>query len=410
MRRRNFLKILPAGFLLSRNNIFADYSVKVNKNDNNVIFIHLSGGPTHIETFNPIPNAPVERRSCVGHCDTNVAGIQIGGLFTNLANKMDKCAVVRGFHHKDANHLTASYWINTGESNFGSNTQKNASHGSIICGHYGTNIEPIGVPSYVKLNEIDGDDGAWMGAKYNGYDANKEGVGDLSLKISHERFNRRLDIINKVEGASFLSEQHLGSEWIDLREQAVNVLMGGVSECFEVEKDSAFDRFKSDKFGKDCLTAVRLVQQGCKMVTINYGGWDMHNTIEASLKARVPSLDLHFSSLLDLLKERDLSSRTLVVLTGEFGRTPKINGNAGRDHWANSTSLLLACDAYEMGRLIGETNAEAEFPQEGACTPEDLRCTIADHMGIDRTSTWTSIEKRPMPVVKQGSKNILMEV
>lgn len=413
--RRDFIKygvsFLGGAYLVDGNisaSYAGEYDPKLSKNDNNVIFVFLGGGSTHIETFNPIPNAPVERRSATGYLQTNVDGLHIGGLFKELSTRADKISVVHGFYHKDSNHQTATHWVVGGERNQGGTVQKHPSYGAVVAGYYGPVSQPHGLPTYIKMNKIDGDAAAWMGQKYTGYEANARGVSDLQIKGERSQFDNRANLLRLVESKSQLGE--LGRSWNEFQEQAVQAITGKAGETFRIEEDADYNLFKDDQLGKDMLSAIRAVQNGAKFVNINYGGWDMHNNIVAGLNSRQVTLDKYLGLLIDTLAKRGLSEKTMLVVTSEFGRTPKINGNAGRDHWSNSVPLMISSASYDMGRIIGKTNAAAEFPEDGLCTPEDLRWTILNHMGLQRGNTWFSIEGRPMPITGNQEKNILTDI
>jgi len=412
MNRRLFLKKTAAGWLLSTGSLaFADYTkTKYSPNENAIIYLFLSGGPSHIETFNPIPLAAVERRSVTGVAQTNVAGMQLGGLFKELGKRGDRLSVFRGFGHRDANHASATHWLMTGEPGFANNGQKWPSYGSVVSGHYGTNVESNGMPTYVKVNPIQHDDASWMGSKYMGYDANAEGRDDLKLKVELERFARRKEIVSSIEQNSVIKGQLFAREWTDLREQAINVITGQASKAFKIEEDREYQNYKDNRLGTDMLTAIRLIESGCKFVTLNYGGWDMHNNIKTGLESRQTVLDSYLGKLMDSIKERGLYDNVMLVITGEFGRTPKINANAGRDHWAGLCPLAISCGAYEMGRVVGDSDEYATEAIDGKCGPEDLRYTVFSHLGIDKNSMWLSIEGRPMHLNKESSKNILTEL
>ena len=413
--RRDFIKYgagALGGACISTGNLTASYGADPSKEDPAVLFVFLGGGATHIETFNPIPNAPVERRSTTGAIDTNVEGIQLGGLFKELAKRTDRAAIVRGFGHRDANHATATHWVVTGESSFGAGNKSTwPSYGSVMSASLGTNT-PKGLPTYVKLGSFEHDDAAWLGGKYTGYDATKEGRRDLKLIGSNNKFQRRIDILNSVDSAFSKKQkgQQIVQDWGDLKNQAVNIIMGDASVAFQIEKDPNYASFKDSSFGTDGLTAIRLIQQGAKFVTLNLGGWDMHTAIEAGLKNRQVELDTYLSRIMDLLKARGMYERTMLVVTSEFGRTPKVNGNAGRDHFGRIAPLMISCGKYDMGRIIGKTNNNADDIEDGATTPEDLAWTLFDHLEIPRKTSFMATDGRPHKMVKPTSKNILTGV
>lgn len=413
MQRRDFIKYGMGAFggaCIQAGNVTASYGAEEDKDDSAVLFLFLSGGATHIETFNPIPMAPAERRSTTGAISTNVDGIQIGGLFKELAKRTDKVAIARGFGHRDANHASATHWVVTGEANFGAGTQsKWPSYGSVMSAHHGTNT-PNGLPTYVKVGQFQHDDAAWLGGKYTGYDATREGRRDLQLLGSSQRFRQRLQVLSVVDGGFATRGHQIAQDWNDLKEQAVNVILGDASAAFRVEEDPVYDHFKDSAFGIDALTAIRLIQAGSKFVTLNLGGWDMHSNIVPGLNNRQVELDTYLAKIMDLIQHRDLYDRVMLVVTSEFGRTPKVNGNAGRDHFGRIAPLMISNGRYEMGRTIGTTNGNADEIEDGATTPEDLAWTIFNHLSIPRRTRYTATDGRPHNIVKDDAKNILTEV
>jgi hypothetical protein len=413
MKRREFLIGTGTAGLLTFSHSNISFGVeRENKpeyspNQNSVIYLFLSGGPTHIETFNPIPNAPVDRKSVVGETRTKTSGMIIGGLWKQLSSVSDKFCVVNSFHHSDPNHESAVHWMMTGERNVPNAAQKWPSFGSVIVGQYGTNID-CGLPSYVKLNQIPHDGASWMGSKYMGYGASGEGVKDLMLK-QQDRFERRINVLRTLDNSHVFKNNDTASKnWTELRDQAIDVLLGTANEAFLVEKDPEYDTYKQDQLGKDLLTAIRLVEKGVKFVTINYGGWDMHQNIGQGLNKLVPPLDNYLFQYFKSAQQRELNHKNMLVMTGDFGRTPKVNKDAGRDHWPHLVPLLIANDGYEMGRVIGRSDTNAERPDSEPFEPEDLKWTIFNHMGINKNADWYSIEQRPMTFIKESAKNILV--
>ena len=409
MNRRHFLLTAGiAGLTASHNNISFgvnyDNNPNFKPNENSVIYLFLNGGPTHIETFNPIPNATTDRRSITGSLPTKVVGMDLGGLWNNLSNHADKFAIVRSFAHNDPNHESAVHWMMTGERTTPNSPPKWPSYGSVILGQYGTNNKQ-GLPNYVKLNPIQYDAAAWMGTKYMGYGASGEGVRDLILK-DEQRFKSRLKMLDIVEKSGKL-DQSMAKSWTELRQQAVSVLVGKASEAFIIEKDPEYETYKKDQLGKDILIAIRLVEKGVKFVTINYAGWDMHQNLLDGLKSKIPPLDHYLSKYFESATKRQLNHKNMLVMSGDFGRTPKINKDGGRDHWPSLIPLLIANDSYNMGRIIGTSDANAERADQNPFEPEDLKWTIFDHMGINKNADWYSIENRPMMFVKETAKNIL---
>ena len=406
--RRNLIKLGAGTFVAG--NVTATYAEEKNKDDTAVLFLFLGGGASHIETFNPIPLAPADRRSVTGAINTNVAGVEIGGLFTELAKRADKIAIPRAFGHRDQNHASAVHWVVTGEANFGTgSSSKWPSFGSMMSKHHGVNTDD-GLPTYVKLGQYDHNGAAWLGGKYTGFDATREGRKDLQLLGKSEDFQRRLHALNVIDSGFIARGQQMAKDWTDLRNQSVDIILGNGSKAFRFENDKDYDKFKDATLGQDALTAIRLLEAGSKFVSLSYGGWDMHTNIATSLQTRQVELDHYLAKIMDALEARGMYERVMLVVTSEFGRTPKVNANQGRDHFGKLSPLMISCGSYEMGRTIGTSSPNADDFDQGRCTPEDLAWTIYDHLNMPRNARYTATDGRPHNLVKDDSKNILTEI
>ena len=408
MKRRDFIKVGATTFAIG--NVTASYADESKKDDTAVLFLFLGGGASHIETFNPIPLAPADRRSVTGAINTNVAGVEIGGLFTELAKRADKIAIPRAFGHRDQNHASAVHWVVTGEANFGTgSSSKWPSFGSMMSKHHGVNTDD-GLPTYVKLGQYEHNGAAWLGGKYTGFDATREGRKDLQLLGKSEDFQRRLHALNVIDSGFIARGQQMAKDWTDLRNQSVDIILGNGSKAFRFENDKDYDKFKDATLGQDALTAIRLLEAGSKFVSLSYGGWDMHTNIATSLQTRQVELDHYLAKIMDTLEARGMYERVMLVVTSEFGRTPKVNANQGRDHFGKLSPLMISCGSYEMGRTIGTSSPNADDFDQGRSTPEDLAWTIYDHLNMPRNARYTATDGRPHSLVKDDSKNILTEI
>jgi len=408
MKRRDFIKIGATTFAIG--NVTASYADESKKDDTAVLFLFLGGGASHIETFNPIPLAPADRRSVTGSIGTNVAGVEIGGLFKELAKRTNKIAIPRAFGHRDQNHASAVHWVVTGEANFGTgSSSKWPSFGSMMSKHHGVNTDD-GLPTYVKLGQYEHNGAAWLGGKYTGFDATREGRKDLQLLGKSEDFQRRLHTLNVIDSGFIAREQQMARDWSDLRNQSVDIILGNGSKAFRFENDKDYDKFKDATLGQDALTAIRLLEAGSKFVSLSYGGWDMHTNIATSLQTKQVELDHYLAKIMDTLEARGMYERVMLVVTSEFGRTPKVNANQGRDHFGKLSPLMISCGSYEMGRTIGTSSPNADDFDQGRSTPEDLAWTIYDHLNMPRNARYTATDGRPHSLVKDDSKNILKDI
>lgn len=407
MNRRNFLGLSSASLLFP----YMSYAQESNQ-DKACIFVYLHGGISHIDTFNPGVNVPSEFRSVKGVVNTK-SGFQLAGSFTGLASRSEDLRIVRSFAHKDANHSTAAGWINTGHSMLGSSEggpQKEPAYGSIISKFVGENTS-VGVPTYIKTSPIDfgarRDGSAWLGSKYVGFDVNDEGIRNLKLGVTKERGDDRMRIVEYLDR----SDDQLFKNWTELRRQAYNVAMGKASEAFDLSKESIEQqqKFKLDKsgFGKSLLMAVRTIKHGAKFVTVVNGGWDMHSDIEQGFTTKGEELDWGLSLLIDELKAQDLFDKTLIVVTTEFGRTPKINQNAGRDHWNSLIPLMFIGGGYNNGVVVGQSSERNETPATNTYSPNDLCASILSHFDINPREKVIDNLQRPRYFVDGEYTNLL---
>ena len=330
--RRNFMKVGGISTGLASLGLSDDNVENIPNNEKSVVWLWLGGGATHIETFDPKPMAPVEVRSTTGAVMTN-GGFLLGGNFIKMASRGDKIAVVRSFAHSNSSHRTGTHWVMTGHNstdNTPQSMQQEPSYGSIMSSVYGANHPTTGMPSYVRVNGISFDGPAWLGGQYKPYGASGEGVENLKTRVENNRFLQRRDLVGGLDKLKIENDLEI---WPDLRKQSFGLILGKASEAFDLKKEPEANRKKYGKgLGEQMLLARRLVQNGTKFVTIHYGGWDMHSNIAKSLNGRMPPLDHALSTFIDDLYDRGMSKNVLLVVTGEFGRTYRVNKNAGRDH------------------------------------------------------------------------------
>jgi len=406
MNRRDFLITQSALGLTFLSNNVSFSEIEESDSDKSVVYLFLSGGCSHIETFNPVPTAPIEIRSTTGQVQTTIPGEYIGGYHTELAKRTDDVALVRSFSHRDSNHRSAQHLNLTGDKTIGDASQTWPSHGSCASYKNGPNSS-TGLPNYVQLNSHPHTKAATLGQKHAGYEASPKGLGDLSLKVSVDHLQRRRAMLNMIDDNSFIKGHQIAKDYSDLREQAINSLIGNIASVFKIEDDKQYERFKGAALGQDLLRAIRLVENGCRFVFLTTGGWDMHSNIADAMRARQIPMDFYISMMLDSLKERGLQDRVLFVVTTEFGRTYKVNVNAGRDHNPRNIPLLLAGGGYDMGRIIGTTNDTASEVIDNPFGPKDLTCTILEHLGFNKGEAWTGQDGRPHDFIDTAAKNIL---
>ena len=351
--------------------------------------------------------APEGVRSTTGSIMTN-GDFLLGGNFIKMSTRGDKITVVRSFAHRNSSHRTGTHWVMTGHNstdNTPQSTQQEPSYGSIMSSVYGANHPANGMPTYVRVNGISFDGPAWLGGQYKPYEASGEGVSNLKSRVESNRFLDRRNLVSSFDKLKITNDLEL---WGDLRKQSYGLILGNASEAFDLDKESKPSRDKYGKgLGEQMLLARRLVENGTKFVTLHYGGWDMHGNIAKSLNGRMPPLDHALSTFIDDLHDRGMSKNVLLVVTGEFGRTYRVNKNAGRDHWPQLSPLMFSGGDFDMGRVIGESTAKAETPKSDPLGPKDVTATLFAHLGIDPQTQKIDFAGRPRYFVDSDAKVIL---
>jgi hypothetical protein len=375
--------------------------------DTSVVLLWLSGGPTHVETFDPKMTAPSEYRSTVGAIETSIPGVQIGGLLPGIAKHADKMAFVRSFAHRNSGHGGGTHFVMTGYDNRGSDQgmpSNKPSYGSITAKYRGASNARTGVPTYVRLSGINADGPAFLGKANAPFETSGTAKNNMSPVLSDTRMSDRrsllagLDRINRqVDGSGLMA----GLDAFE--QQAYSLILGGAKSAFDINSESKRTRdLYGDGLGMQMLQARRLCEAGCGFVTINFGGWDMHNNIVNSMRQRGPSLDRAVSAFVSDVAERGLSEKICLIVTGEFGRTPRVNRNAGRDHWAPLSTLAFAGGGLRMGQVVGESNAKAEVPQSTPIGPQDLMATLFHVLGMPQDLHFQDTSGRPVPMISGG--------
>ncbi len=410
--RRDFLKVGGlglSGFLLSdllRARKAAAAAGKPTKNTS-VVWLWLGGGPTHVETFDPKMTAPKEFRSVVGAVKSNVPGIELGGVFPKMAQVADKMAFVRSFAHTNSGHGGGTHWVMTGYNYPPADNNQppiKPSMGSILARVRGANNAQTGLPTYVRLGGTYGDGPAWLGSAYAPFDTSGNARNNMNLHTTLDRLADRRSLLKTFDTVDRqVDKSGLMGGLDSIERQAFDLIRSRAREVFDVSREEPrlLDRY-GPGLGQQMLMARRLVEAGVGFVTLHYGGWDMHGQIEMSMKRSAPPMDAAVSTFVQDLADRGLDRDVLLVITGEFGRTPRINGGAGRDHWAPLSTLALAGGGLKMGQLVGESSAKAEVPKSKPITPQDLMATIFHVLGIDQDLHYKDGTGRPVPMIDGG--------
>jgi hypothetical protein len=362
------------------------------------------------------PDAPAEVRGEFKPIDTNVAGIRIGEHLPRQAKIMDKLAILRSACHTNAGHGMGSQWMLTGyQPTIEVNDNIYPSTGSVVAKMNGPN-EP-GLPAYVNLpRSLNLGKAAYLGASFNPFapdnDPNNDGFQVRNLKLQGrvpaDRLARRKDLLNSIDTVRRDIDTKGDLFGLDTfyRDGLEMVTDPKAQRAFDVAKEpiKLRDTYGRNDLGQCCLLARRLVEAGVTFVTVQAGGgWDTHGDNFKQLKANLlPKYDLALTALVNDLYDRGLQDDVLVMAMGEFGRTPKINSGAGRDHWPGAMSVIYAGGGLKMGQAIGTTNALAEYPTSKPASPGCVLSTMYHALGIDHKHVFYDDAKRPMPILNEG--------
>lgn len=405
LRRRDFLQVGAIGGSLALPDLLRA-KARANANgesirDKSVIWLWLAGGPTHVETFDPKMSAPVEYRSMTGAVPTTIPGVSIGGGFPQLAKLTDKMALVRSFSHGNSSHGTATTWVMTG---YNDRSNMRPSLGSIVARHQGTSNVATGMPTYVGIGRIRSGGPGWLGTRFGPFDPSGNSRKNMQVRVPAERFESRRELLNQLDKIDRQIDGSGKMSGLDgFEQQAFELILGSAQDAFDTNKEDAKVRARYGKgLGDSLLKAKRLCEAGCGMVTVSYGGWDMHTKLIANMKRRGGEVDRAVSALIQDLDESGMLDDTLVVITGEFGRTPRINKRGGRDHWGRLCTLALAGGGLRMGQVIGDSSPRAEVPASNPISPQDVMATILQMYGIDHRLQFTSNQGRPTFMIEDG--------
>jgi uncharacterized protein (DUF1501 family) len=426
--RRDFLRLGTAGLfglglslpmLLAREALAKSQGESTH--DVSLIFVFLHGGMSTIDAWDMKPNAPAEFRGEFRPIRTNVPGIEIAEHMPRLAGQMDKLSLIRSFRHRNSNHGHADHYLLTGYNPTAAfnptlrpNNQR-PSYGSIIAKKLG----PKGpVPPYVCLPKMHPSTGsAYLGAACAPFVIEADpNAPDFSVPdvvpppaLNLARLDARKELLTSVdrfqrtaEAASNHDARSVGT----FRRKAFDLMTSSAAKAaFDIhaEPDALRDQYGRNSLGQGCLMARRLVEAGVRCVTIDHSNWDTHADNFGALKSNLlPSLDAAMSTLFRDLADRGRLEQTLVVVSGEFGRTPRINKDAGRDHWGDAFTVAIGGGGIRGGVVIGKTDARAEKPTDDPHGPEDLAATICRAVGIDPEQEFVTPEGRPVKIVNGG--------
>ncbi len=366
--------------------------------DKAVVLLYLSGGASHIETFNPNMQAPAPYQSATGEVATNVPGIHLGGTFPLLARHAEKLAPVRSFQHPIGGHVQAIVHLLTGGTDALGQGLQGYSLGAMYSRLRGSNHPQTGMPTFALLNseEVDnqyrnekgrvekGSRPGMLGPSYGPFIPGGKGPAtqNMQLNVPRNRLDDRRALLRSLDGLKRQAEAEAALDGADrYKQQAFDLILGSAADAFDLTKEdpkivAEYDTsrfrvgkktFRDSQLGRHMLTARRLIEAGCGFVTVHSAGWDMHADgnnpgIQPGMEMLGRPVDRAVSAFLADLEQRGLLDKVLLVITGDFGRTPKINNRGGRDHWTKLCTLAFAGGGLNTGQVIGQSSRRNEEP------------------------------------------------
>jgi hypothetical protein len=417
MNRRSFIQVGGIGSLgltIGDYNILkASNNIDDNAKAKSVIYIYMPGGFAAQETFDPKPLAPTEYRGSLNAIDTKITGVKFSQYLPKTASIADKIAVIRSMTHGETAHERGRHDMFTGYKPSAALTYP--SFGSITSQQLGVRNN---LPPYIAIPSI-ADEYAGTGYLSHSYSpftlgSNPESdnfkVRDLQLPdgVSRERFETRKRILNIVNNSNFVRTNSGNDNLMAVEEFYDNAFAmidsKSSTEAFDLgkEDDKMKERYGRNAAGMRMLLARRLVEAGSRFITVTYSQWDMHQNIESGIKNNLPPFDQAYSALINDLDEKGMLDSTLVVVATEFGRTPKINTDGGRDHWPKVFSVLMAGGGIKRGIAYGQSDQTATDVFENPVKIEDFGATIYELLGIDYTGHLYAPGDRPVKIIDGG--------
>ena len=396
MKRRTFLATAASAFSLV--NTLNANEQELKRNGKSAILLWMGGGPSTMDIWDLKSGAPT------GGPFKPIAtsgDVQISEHMPLMAKQMHNMAIIRSMSTREADHMRGRYYMHTGY--VPNPSIDHPSYGSVLS--HQLRRESLDIPQFISVGG--GSMGAgFLGAKYNPFAVNSDGrIRNLDIKID-QRFYQRAYALDAIE-TNFINQRRgsLAKDHQSILKETFGVLTSSQMDALKVagEPENVKERYGDNNFGKGCLMARRLVEAGVPFVEVNLGGWDNHQNIFPTLRDnKLPMLDQGMSALVEDLEQRGLLKDTAIIWMGEFSRTPRINQNAGRDHWARSWSVVVGGAGMNGGIAVGETNKDGTRVESEPYSSQDVMASICRALGISLQTTFTSKSGRPMKIANSG--------
>ena len=405
MSRRHFLEHLAGGSALAAPALalvqsLRTHAAQLRREQKACILLWMGGGPPTIDLWDLKPGTstggPSRPISTAGEG-------QISSLLPRLAEQMGRLSIVRSMSTREADHTRGAYYMHTGY--VPNPNVEHPGYGSVVASQLGGTANGLEIPPFVAIGGGSVGPG-FLGRAYAPFEVDAQGnVAHLAARVDATRMTERMRLLGILE-ERFIRENRgaAAAEHAKVLERTRTLMSSDQMRAFRTDQEPAAvrARYGATGFGRGCLMARRLVETGVPFVEVNFGGWDLHQNCFEQLEAKAPELDQSMSALVDDLAARGLLERTVVLWMGEFGRTPRINENAGRDHWARSWSVVLGGGSLQGGRVVGATNEDGTAVTTEPYSSEDLMATVCQALGISLATVFTSGNGRPMKIAGGG--------
>lgn len=405
MSRRHFMQHLAGASALAGPALALTHSLRANaaelkRNHKSCILLWMGGGPPTIDMWDMKPGATTG--GTFKPMATAGEG-QINELLPQVAKQMKHLSIVRSMSTREADHTRGTYYLHTG---FVPNPNViHPGYGSVVAHELAAKTAALEIPPFVSVGGASEGPG-FLGMAYAPFQVDSNGrVRDLDTPADKGRMQDRMRLLGMLE-RRFI-DQNRGSaagEHAKVLKSTIELMSSQQMEAFKVDSEPAAmkERYGTTGFGRGCLMARRLVETGVPFVEVSMGGWDLHQNCFTTLQTKLPELDKAMSALVEDLDQRGLLENTVILWMGEFGRTPRINETAGRDHWARSWSVVLGGGGIAGGKVIGATNEDGTAVTTEPYSSEDLMATVCQAMGISLETVFTASNGRPMKIANGG--------
>lgn len=405
MNRRHFMNHLAGSASLALPAMALTSTLKANseslrRNQKSAILLWMGGGPPTIDIWDLKPGSPTGGPSKQIATSGNA---QISDKLPLMAPHMDKLSIVRSMSTREADHERGRYYMHTG---YVPNPNiQHPSYGAVVAHELESQVPDLEIPPFVSVGG--GSEGpGFLGMAYAPFRVDSNGrIRNLEMQVENQRLAQRFALLETIE--SQFVNQRRGMAAVDHAKvlgKTQSLLTSKQMEAFKISKESPQTReqYGNSGFGRGCLLARRLVESGVPFVEVNMGGWDLHQNCFNSLDTKLPEMDKAMAALMEDLNQRGMMDNTVIIWMGEFGRTPRINGNAGRDHYARAWSAVVGGGPIQGGLAVGETSADGTRVESQPYSSEDLMATVCQALGISLQTTFTSNNGRPMKIAGGG--------